>query len=148
MRRAFTLLEVMVALAIFAFAAVVLGAGYVNVLNAYEQARRGNLYDQDVSFARAQLLAEPDHDKAEQGGDYDSLGGRHVSWHATIDATNTADLFLVTFVCDVTETSGGGVHTVTEHFNVDRPTWADPVVNSTLRQNAQNRIQALQGTNP
>ena len=148
MRRAFTLIEVMVALAIFAFAAVVLGAGYVNVLNAYEQAQRGNQYDQDVSFARAQLLAEPDHDKAEQGGDYDSLGGRHVKWHATIEATNTADLFLVTFVCELTEPTGGGLQTVTEHFNVDRPTWADPVANSTLRQNAQNRIKGLQGANP
>jgi prepilin-type N-terminal cleavage/methylation domain-containing protein len=39
---AFTLLEVLIALAIFALAAVVLGATYVNALNAYEAVSRRN----------------------------------------------------------------------------------------------------------
>ena len=34
MRRAFTLVEVVVALAVFALGAIVLGAAYVNILNA------------------------------------------------------------------------------------------------------------------
>lgn len=144
MRRGFTLLEVLVALAVFALAAIVLGAAYVNVLNAYELAQKGTEVDPDVRFARGQLLAEPDHDKAEQGGDFDSTAGRHIKWHATIEATATADLFTVTFVCELADASGGALQTVTEKFNVLRPTWADPVVNEKLRQNALDRIKDLQ----
>ena len=145
MRRGFTLLEVMIALAVFALGAVVLGAAYMNVLNAYEAAQRSNESDQDVRFARSQLLAEPDHDKAEQGGDFDSSGGRHVKWHATIESTVTADLFQVTFVCELADSSGGALPPVTESFTVLRPTWADPVINSKLRQDTQDRIKELQG---
>lgn len=145
-RRGFTLLEVIVALAIFALAAIVLGAAYVNVLTAYETVQRGNQTDEDVRFARAQLLAEPDHDKAEKGGDFAAMGGRQVQWHATIAATTTADLFDVTFVCELGDSSaGGGAATVTEHFFVMRPTWADPTINTKLKQDAQDRIAKLQG---
>ncbi len=146
-RCAFTLLEVIVALAIFALAAVVLGSAYVNVLNAYETAARGNQVDEDVRFARAQLLAEPDHDTAEKGGDFVAPGGRQVRWHATIASTATADLFTVTFVCELAaeSASGGGTRTVTENFTVLRPTWADPTENTKLKQDAQDRIAKLQG---
>src|ERR1035441_2284073 len=78
----FTLLEVLVALAIFAMAAVVLGATYVNALNAYNAASRHNEYDTDLRFVRAAVLTEPDRDKAEQGGDLDLGGGKRAHWQA------------------------------------------------------------------
>ncbi|RFC50655.1 MAG: general secretion pathway protein I [Verrucomicrobia bacterium] len=143
--RGFTLLAVVVALAIFALSAVVLGSAYVNVLNAYETVARGNQSDEDVRFARAQLLAEPDHDKAEKGGDFVSPDGRQVRWHATIATTTTADLFTVTFVCELPDPAGSGRQTVTEIFTVLRPTWADPTENTKLKQDAQDRIAKLQG---
>ena len=142
------MLEVIVALAIFALAAIVLGAAYVNVLSAYESVQRGNQIDEDLRFARAQLLAEPDHDKAEKGGDFTAPGGGQVSWHATIEPTTTADLFTVTFVCERADASGGTAQTATEHFTVMRPTWADPAENGKLRQDALDRIAKLQGTKP
>ena len=145
---AFTLLEVLVALAIFALAAIVLGAAYVNVLNAYETVGRGNQTDEDVRFARAQLLAEPDHDTAEKGGDFITVDGRQVKWHATIESTATASLFAVTFVCELTDAGGGAAQTVTQNFTVMRPTWADPVEDTKLKQDAQNRIATLQGRTP
>ncbi len=139
-------MEVLVALAIFALAAIVLGAAYVNVLTAYETVSRGNQTDEDVRFARAQLLAEPDHDTAEKGGDFVSPGGRQVKWHGTITSTTTADLFTVTFVCELSDPAGtGGAQTVTENFTVMRPTWADPTENTKLKQDAQDRIAKLQG---
>ncbi|MEO6874272.1 MAG: prepilin-type N-terminal cleavage/methylation domain-containing protein [Opitutaceae bacterium] len=145
MRRAFTLLEVLVALAIFAMAAVVLAAAYLNVLNAYETVSRGNQSDEDVRFARSLLLAEPDHDKAEQGADFTTTTGRLVKWHATIETTTMADLFTVTFVCELGDVAGTGSQTVTETFSLLRPTWSDPTVNSKLQQDAQDRIATLQG---
>lgn len=147
-RHAFTLLEVLVALAIFAMAAATLGSAYLNVLNGYEDARRAALVDADVDFARAALLAQADVTLAQQGDEFDAPDGRHVVWTSTITATNEADLFQVDFVCDIT---GGGLknpqHTE-QVFIVLRPTWSQATDESTLRANAKDRIlQMQQGVN-
>lgn len=142
---AFTLLEVLIALTIFALTAIVLGAAYINVLNAYEFAARSNQTDEDVRFARAQLLAEPDHDKAEQGGDFESVGGRRVKWQAAIESTATVDLFTVTFTCETTDPVRSEPQTVKETFMLLRPTWSDPVERGKLQQATLDRINTLQG---
>ena len=143
-RRGFTLLEVLLALAIFAMATIVLVAGYVNVLNAYALADRSTAHEDDIRFARAQLLAEPDHDKAEQGNDFDS-NGAHVSWHAAIEPTDMPDLFQVTFTCEI---SDPGAKTepppVKETFMLLRPTWSDATDVTKLRDDVKQRIQELQ----
>ena len=146
--RGFTLLEVLISLLIFVMAAVVLGSSYVNVLNGYDLAKRANARNEDIEFARAQLLAEPDHDKAEQGGEFDSANSRHVTYHAQIDPTQTADLFAVTFTCEITDPSARAPETVTENFMVLRPTWSDPTTNSPLLAAAKTKIAKLQGTTP
>src|SRR5438132_9783435 len=98
---AFTLLEVLVALAIFALAAIVLGSAYLNILNSYEIVSRSAVTSEDVAFARQIVLAEPDRKKLEDGGEFDAPGGRHVKWTVEIVSTTEADLFTVTFHCDV-----------------------------------------------
>ncbi len=143
----FTLLEVLISLLIFVMAAVVLGSSYVNVLNGYDLAQRANERHEDIEFARAQLLAEPDHDKAE-GGEFDSANGRHVSYHAQIDPTQTADLFAVAFTCEINDPSTHGPETVAENFMVLRPTWSDPTTNTALLAAAKAKIAKLQGTAP
>ena len=61
-------------------------------------------------------------------------------------STTTADLFTVTFVCELADAAGGAApQTVTEKFTLLRPTWADPVVNTKLKQDAMDRIAQLQG---
>jgi general secretion pathway protein I len=143
--RGFTLLEALVALAIFALTAIVLGASYVNVLNSYAIAARGNETNEDVQFARAQMLAEPDRKVIEQGGDYDSTGNRHVKWSATIASTSINDLFTVTFVCEVSDPERPAPEKVTQTFTVLRPTWSDPAERAQLLQDAKARIAELQG---
>ena len=146
--RGFTLLEVLFALLIFVMAAVVLGSSYVNVLNGYDLAQRANARNDDIEFARAQLLAEPDHDKAGQGGEFDSANGRHVSWHAQIDPTQTADLFAVVFTCEINDPGAKKPETATEKFMVLRPTWSDPTTNTALLAAAKAQIDKIQGIIP
>lgn len=142
--RGFTLLEVLVALAIFGVAATVLASGYVNVLQAYEFARRGNAHEEDIRFARAQLLTESDRQKAEDGADFDTDTAQ-VRWHATIEPTDTADLFEVTFVCEVTDTAGArDTKKTTETFQLLRPTWSDGTDKSKLMEKVRERILELQ----
>jgi general secretion pathway protein I len=142
----FTLIEVMVALAIFALTAVVLGAAYVNVLNSFEVARNSNVNNEDVSFARSQLLAQADLQTATTGAEFDD-GDRHVKWTSEIDPATTTDLFTVTFTCAITEPSAP-TRTVVETFMLLRPTWSDPAARSTLRQAAADRIAQAQGKAP
>jgi general secretion pathway protein I len=146
MRRGFTLLEVLIALVIFALSAIVLGSAYLNVLNAYEIVSRSNDDLEDVRFARAQFLAEPDKQKAIDGDSFDTPSGKHARWHATIESTETVDLFQVTFVCELSDTSTKTPPPpVTETFMLLRPTWSDPAENSKLRQAAKDKIADLQG---
>ena len=143
----FSLLEVLVALMIFALSAVVLGSTYVNILNSYEAVARGNTRDEDVALARAQLLAQPDRTKVEAGAEFDSLENRHVRWSATLASTVMPDLFAVTFLCEVTDMSKGGeAQKTTQTFTVLRPTWSDAAEKTQLRQTVRDRIAELQGT--
>ena len=144
---AFTLIEVLVALSIFALAAVVLGASYVNVLLSYETAARSTQGDEDVKFARAQLLAIADPKKIEEGGDFDSTGGRRVHWSAQTEPTATADLFLVHFLCEISDPATPEAQKIAQDFRVLRPTWSDPSERDKLRQDARQRIQVLNTNN-
>ena len=145
-RRAFTLLEVLVALAIFALVAVVLGGAYLNILNAYAGVGRGAGDDREVACARQALLAQADLQTAKNGDEYDTAEGRHVKWTADIEPANTTDLFSVTFTCVITSSSPQDQpRRVTQSFMLLRPTWSDPTDSSNLRQNAATRIAKLQG---
>lgn len=143
-RRAFTLLEVLVALMVFGVAAVMLGAAYVNVLHSYDVVSRGSAQEDNIRFAREQLLAEPDRKKAEEGGDFEAQGGGRISWKATIEQTETADLFRVTFTCTIAESVTAAPRPPeVQTFMLLRPTWSEGLDSGQLRQNAKDRILQL-----
>ena len=143
-RRGFTLVEVMIALAVFALAAVVLGSAYVNVLNAYEQVGDAAARDEDLRFARQAILLEADREKVEDGGDFQSVDGRQVRWEAQIEPTETADLFEVTFTCEIAASSDAEARRYEQRFRVLRPTWSEGTDREKLRSESAKRIAELQ----
>jgi general secretion pathway protein I len=145
--RGFTLLEVLVALAIFAMVAVVLGAAYINVLMGYQQAGRDNADDLDVAFARQQIMTQPDMPTAEKGDEFTDTDGKLVTYSSDIEPTTTADLFTVTLTCAISAPQAAS-RTVTQTFMLLRPTWSDAADRSNLRQQAATRIAKLQGKEP
>ncbi|MDR2674902.1 MAG: hypothetical protein LBC18_08570 [Opitutaceae bacterium] len=142
------MLEVLVALAIFAAMAVVLVASYLNILTAYEVAGRGLAGELDVRFAREMLLAEGSLDAALAGADFEGADGARVKWKAEVEPTETADLFLVTFTCEMDSTNETPARTVVETFRLLRPTWSQPADREALRAEARQRILDMQITPP
>lgn len=144
-RGGFTLVEVLVALAVFALCAIVLGSAYVNILLSYEAVKHNAANDAEIGFARQLVLNEPDRTKVEQGGDFDTADGRRVHWSAEITSTTTADLFSVAFTCELSDPAKPEPYKLTQTFVLLRPTWSiDAAEHDKLRQDARTRILELQ----
>lgn len=144
--RAFTLLEVLMAMALFAMAAVMLASAYLNVLNSYETAGRAAQLNEDFAFARQLVLNEPDRKKVEEGGEFATAAGHRARWSVEIASTNVADVFRVAFTCEISDPARPEPDRVTQGFLVLRPTWViDAAERGKLKEDAKTRILELQG---
>ena len=147
--RAFTLIEVMVALCILAMAVVVLGSAYLNVLTGYEVLRRGTQVNEDFAFARQLVLREPDRQKLEQGGEFESAGGQRAKWSVEITSTSVPNVFNVAFTSEISDPNRTEPTKLTQQFTVLRPTWViDTAERDKLKADFKTRIYELQGKKP
>ena len=143
-RAAFTLLEVLAALAVFAFCAVVLASAYLNILNSYDIVSRHAATDDDVAFARHLVLMEADREKLEEGGEFESVGGRRVRWAVEIVPTLMPDLYTTTFTCEISDPAKTEAEKTTQTFTLLRPTWTiDTAERDKLREDVKTRILEL-----
>jgi general secretion pathway protein I len=144
--RGFTLVEVLVALCIFAMAVVVLGASYLNVLISYETVSRGTQVNEDFAFARELVLREPDREKLEQGGEFETATGQRAAWSVEITSTTVPNVFNVAFTCQIDDPKRTEPDKVVQQFTVLRPTWViDPAERDKLKADIKTRIYELQG---
>jgi general secretion pathway protein I len=145
--QAFTLLEVLVALAIFALCAIVLGSAYLNIITSYDVVSRNAAVSEDVAFARRQVMTEADRTKLEKGGEFDSATGRRVRWTAEIVHATMPDLYTVTFTVEIDDPAKTEPSKSTETLTVLRPTWSTDTFaadNEKLRAEVRERIQEIQ----
>ncbi|WP_414661307.1 prepilin-type N-terminal cleavage/methylation domain-containing protein [Horticoccus sp. 23ND18S-11] len=143
---AFTLVEVLVALVVFAMAAVVLGASYLNILNSYEVVSRGVLVNEDFAFARQQVVNEPDRKKLEQGGEFETTSGARLKWTVEITSTAMPNVFTVAMECELSDPTGLAPTKRTQTFTVLRPTWViDVAERDKLKADIKTRILEIQG---
>lgn len=139
-RRAFTLIEVLVSLAIFALAAIVLSAAYLNILGAYQTVRQRQQGEEDWKLLRAQVLTEPDRAVLERGGSLPLPDGRRLVWSARIEPTTIADLFAVAMRVEMP----GEADTPQERrIHLLRPAWSDPGERDRLRAATAERWKAM-----
>jgi len=132
-RSAFTLVEVLVALAILAIAAIVLGAAYANTLSAHAAVAQRASGGSAMDFLRDTVLNEPERETVEKGGDMSLPDDRRLRWEAKVEEAAVPDLFKVTLT---TRTSGGvmkGEEEASETLMVLRPTWSDAQRREQLR---------------
>ena len=124
-RRGFSLIEVVVAVALFASAAVVLSSAFVNALLARDFGKRNADFAQDVRAVRMQLLLEPNLEDAEDGGRYETFGSGEAEWEAVIEPMEVVDFFRVRLQIEFSEPPEGIAPTYTEELYLLRPTWSE-----------------------
>ena len=140
---AFTLVEVLIAVAIFAVAASVLMSAFVNALLSRESATRYDRLNADIRAVRMQLLLEPTLEDAEDGDDYETVHSGEASWEAQVEATDVVDLFKVQLSIRFSEPPEGLIADYTETLYLLRPTWSESDERSEL---LQDKGEALEET--
>ena len=138
--RAFTLIEVLISLAIFALASVVLAAAYLNVLGGYQAVARRQQGEEEWKLVRSVVLSESDRQKVEAGGRLQLSDNSTMRWTATIEGTAVADLFAVTVRAEPEVSLNNENRAREQKILLLRPKWSDPVERDKLRSASQQRL--------
>ena len=138
---AFSLIEVVVALAIFAMAAVILSSSFVNALLAREKGQSNDVRDADIRAVRMQLLLEPNLEDAEDGDIYQTLSNGEATWRATVEPTNVIDLFQVQLSIEFLEPQEDQHPGYQETLYLLRPTWSESDERSDLLEDKKQALQ-------
>ncbi len=141
----FSLIEVVIAIAIFAMAAVVLSSSFVNALLAREHGQSNERRNADIRAVRMQLLLEKNLDDAEDGSTYDTLNHGEAEWEATIEPTNVIDLFKVDWHLIFSEPPEGEYPKYEETLYLLRPTWSEADERSELLEDKKKALEDSRG---
>ena len=132
-RQGFTLVEVLISLAIFALASVVLAAAYLNVLGGYQSVALRQQGEEEWKLVRSVVLSEADREKVEEGGRLQLSDSSSLRWTAKIEGTAIADLFAVTVRSEPEFAVGSEIRVREQRILLLRPKWSDPAERDKLR---------------
>ena len=138
---AFTLVEVLFAVAIFGVTAAVLMSAFVNALLSRESMAKYDLLNADIRAVRMQLLLEPNLEDAEGGNEYETVHCGEASWEAKIEPTDVVDLFQVELSIRFSEPPEGLVPYYSETLYLLRPTWSEGDERSELLQDKREALE-------
>lgn len=138
--RAFTLIEVLVSLAIVAAAGLVLAMAFTNVLRDYNAIVHRSDHADDLLLVHAAIDSTADPAVAQTWNDVPLPDGKKARWRATITPGQIADLFAVDCDIEVTAPEGADSYKLTEHFMLLRPTWSQPADRETLRAASRDKL--------
>lgn len=145
--RAFTLAELVIALAIFALAATVLSQSVLNALTALNNVQYGESSLRDFIYARQKILAIDDRDVLTDGGEFVAPSGNKLDWKVEISATDVLDLHQIDLTIERRAESGPEPPFIGRYY-VLRPKWSDSETRTALltakREEYERRL-ALSG---
>ena len=139
-RKGFSLIEVLVAVAIAGIAFFVLTETFFNVLLTLESLESESDYQKDVRFVRREIVQIADRDELEDGGEITTLDLGTAEWRAELEALDVVDLFKVELEIDFENPEGEPIN-YRETLYLLRPTWSDPIESSSILSEARDRIE-------
>ncbi|WOO40038.1 type II secretion system protein [Rubellicoccus peritrichatus] len=140
----FSLIEVLVALAIFALAVAMLSESVKNAMHGLEVVKSDSHKDQLYRFALRQVLLIEERDEVEDGGQVETPEDGPVDWDAEIEDTEILDLFQLTVsmsLADDKPSFSSGEPSRVEKLYVFRPGWSDGVDRSSLLTDKKDALQ-------
>lgn len=138
--KAFSLIEVLIALALFAICSNLIASAFINALLARERDPSSSYQDIAINTVRRQLLLEKNIENAEDGGTLTLLEKGEASWTAEIRTTNIIDLFECRFDIEFLESDSPSQETYSETLYLLRPTWSKSDERSTLLQEKKDAL--------
>ncbi len=139
-RGGFTLLEVLLALMLFALAVVVLTSSYLNIIEGLAAVRTDHEFEQEVRWVREQVLLQADLKELEKGGEIKTPASASLFWTTRVAPAAVADLFTVELHVEMT-TEKAKKREYNERLTVLRPSWSEPVERGKLFEEAKQRIE-------
>lgn len=126
MKKGFTLIEVTVALAIFAIASVALTQSFLGGMFSLETFKFDDRKEDSLMFVYAKVMAHKERKDLEKGGTIDTIESGTAKWSAKVQKTSVLELYKVdvTVVFDDEKFANKASHK--EEFYVYRPKWAEP----------------------
>lgn len=140
MRKGFSLIEVLVALAVMVLAFTVLTQTFFNTLMALERLEENSDSHNIIRFARTQIILQPSLEEFERGGEIETLNLGTVRWTARVEPTEVIHLFRVELAMEFQPTEGSPFEQSDVLFLL-RPTWSDPMDTTRLLDDARQRIE-------
>lgn len=136
---AFSLVEVLIAIAIAGIAFSVLTQTFVNILETLDSLEGQSDREKHIRFVRSQIIQESDRDTFEQGDSIETLDFGTAEWAAEIEATEVVDLFRVDLEIEF-ENPEADPFTYREILYLLRPTWSD-FERSSILSDARSAIE-------
>ena len=141
-RRAFTLLEVVAALAIFAISATVLASAYVNVLLAYQALERDQRVQEDLRALYLEVLNLEEREDFEEGGFRSVPYLGEVNWRTELEIRGVANLFRAEIHLRYRDPDTDQAVEQQRTFTLFRPDWATAEENEPLRERTRELIES------
>lgn len=123
--KAFSLVEVLIALALFAIASNVISSAFINALLSRERNNEILYRDLAIQTARKQVLLQTNLQDAEDGGKVETLELGEVDWYAEITPTEIVDLFEVHLYVEFFDLEDTRLSDFDETLFLLRPTWSE-----------------------
>lgn len=141
-----TLIEALIALALFSIAGAILIQSCVNALEGIkavtEQDNRGQVY----RFAIRQIVLIADREDVAAGGEMETIDEKKIIWNAEIEETNILDLFKVTLTLTHSDDQVFGKTAAQEGHQeilyLLRPDWSERDAWERLKQDKQEDLVA------
>jgi prepilin-type N-terminal cleavage/methylation domain-containing protein len=93
--RGFMLIEVLIALALFALTAVYLVEGAFIGSRTMLQMKASQEFDHDLLWARSEIFRETNYEKLKEGGELETVNIGEVVWEVEVEMTDIVDLYRV-----------------------------------------------------